>query len=68
MTCPNVFCNSHLFPVSCGAGSAVPREGFDLSIIILASLLVFRVGGHYLVFLALSIKVVLQGYLFSDHF
>ena len=25
----------------CGAGSAVPREGFDLSVIILASLLVF---------------------------
>ena len=34
--------NSHLFPLPCGAGSAVPREGFDLSVIILASLLVFR--------------------------
>ena len=33
--------NSHLFPLPCGAGSAVPREGFDLSVIILASLLVF---------------------------
>ena len=26
------------------------------------------VGGHYLVFLALSIEVVLQGHLFVDHF
>ena len=26
------------------------------------------VGGHYLLFLALSIKVVLQGHLFVDHF
>ena len=34
--------NSQLFPLPCGAGSAVPREGFDLSVIILASLLVFR--------------------------
>ena len=25
-------------------------------------------GGHYLVFLALSIKVVMQGHLFVDHF
>ena len=37
-----VLVNSHLFPLPCGAGSAVPREGFDLSVIILASLLVFR--------------------------
>ena len=29
----------------CGAGSAVPREGFDLSVIILASLLVFPMLG-----------------------
>ena len=36
-----VLVNSHLFPLPCGAGSAVPREGFDLSVIILASLLVF---------------------------
>ena len=28
-----------------GAGSAVPREGFDLSVIILASLLVFPMLG-----------------------
>ena len=34
-----VLVNSHLFPLPCGAGSAVPREGFDLSVIILASLL-----------------------------
>ena len=27
-------------PLPCGAGSAVPREGFNLSVIILASLLV----------------------------
>ena len=34
----------------CGAGSAVPREGFDLSVIILASLLVFPMLGcrHFL--------------------
>ena len=37
-----VLVNSHLFPLPCGAGSAVPREGFDLSVIILASLLVLR--------------------------
>ena len=29
-----VLLNSHLFPLSCGAGSAVPREGFDLSVTI----------------------------------
>ena len=86
----------------CGAGSAVPREGFDLSVIILASLLVFPMlgcrhslirllaiyhvfvkwnahfqtfllvntsqSGHYLVFFALSVKVVLQEHLFVDHF
>ena len=34
-----VLVNSHLFPLPCGAGYAVPREGFDLSVIILASLL-----------------------------
>ena len=101
MICLVLF-NSHLFPLPCGAGSAVPREGFDLSVIILASLLVCRmlgcphslllpsnisrfyqvectflnistcehlpIGGHYLVFLTLSIKVVLQGHLFVDHF
>ena len=33
-----VLVNSHLFPLPCGAGSAAPREGFDLSVIILASL------------------------------
>ena len=37
--------NSHLFPLPCGAGSAVLREGFDLSVIILASLLVFSMLG-----------------------
>ena len=98
-----VLVNSHLFPLPCGAGSAVPREGFDLSVIILASLLVFSdvglpslfvmalshiscfcqvectysnistclhlpVGGHYLVFLALSVIVLLQEHLFVDHF
>ena len=97
-----VLLNSHLFPLPCGAGSAIPREGFDLSVIILASLLVYPmlgcrhsllrrsnisrfyqvectfsnisscehlpVGGHFLVFLALSIKVILQGHLFVDHF
>ena len=36
-----VLVNSHLFPLQCGAGSAVLREGFDLSVIILASMLVF---------------------------
>ena len=40
-----VLVNSHLFPLQCGAGSAVPREGFDLSVIILASLLVFPMLG-----------------------
>ena len=35
-----VLVNSHLFPLPCGAGSAVPRERFNLSVIILASLLV----------------------------
>ena len=34
-----------LFTLPCGAGSAVPREGFDLSVIILASLLVFPMLG-----------------------
>ena len=97
-----VLLNSHLFLLPWGAGNAVPREGFDLSVIILASLLVctmlgcrhsllrlsnisrfyqveytfsniftcehLQVGGHYLVFLALSIKVVLQEHLFVDHF
>ena len=97
-----VLSNSHLFPLPYGAGSAVSREGFDLSAIILTSLLVcpmlgcrhsllrlsnisrfyqvectisnistcehLPVGGHYLVYLALSIKVVLQGQLFVDHF
>ena len=29
------------FPLPCATGSAVPREGFNLSVIILASLLVF---------------------------
>ena len=29
-----VLVNSHLFPLPCGAGSAVPREGFDLSVIL----------------------------------
>ena len=36
-----VLVNSNLFPLPCGAGNAVPRERFDLSVIILASLLVF---------------------------
>ena len=40
-----VLVNSHLFPLPCGAGNAVPREGFDLSVIILASLLVFPMLG-----------------------
>ena len=40
-----VLVNSHLFPLPRGAGSAVPREGFDLSVIILASLLVFPMLG-----------------------
>ena len=35
-----VHVNSHLFPLPCGAGSTVPRKGFNLSVIILASLLV----------------------------
>ena len=45
-----VLVNSHLFPLLCGAGSADPREGFDLSVIILASLLVFPMLGcrHFL--------------------
>ena len=40
-----VLVNSHLFPLPCGAGNTVPREGFDLSVIILASLLVFPMLG-----------------------
>ena len=42
--------NIMLFPLPCGAGNAVPREGFDLSVIILASLLVFPMLGcrHFL--------------------
>ena len=28
---------SHLFPLPCGAGSTVPREGFDSSVIMLVS-------------------------------
>ena len=45
-----VLVNSHLFPLPCGAGSTVPREGFNLSFIILASLFVFLMLGcrHYL--------------------
>ena len=35
-----VLLNSLLFPLPCGAGSAIPREGFDLSVFILAALLV----------------------------
>ena len=40
-----VLVNSHLFPLPWGTGNAVPREGFDLSVIILASLLVFPMLG-----------------------
>ena len=40
-----VLVNSHLLTLPCGAGNAVPREGFDLSVIILASLLVFPMLG-----------------------
>ena len=40
-----VLVNSHLFPLPYGAGNAVPREEFDLSVIILASLLVFPILG-----------------------
>ena len=29
----NVLYQSHLFPLPCGAGSTVPREGFDSSVI-----------------------------------
>ena len=32
---------SHLFPLPCGAGSTVPREGFDASVIVPFS---WRVG------------------------
>ena len=35
-----VLVNSYLFPLPCGAGSTVPSEVFNLSVIILASLLV----------------------------
>ena len=41
----HVLVNSHLFPLPCGTGSAVSREGFDLRVIILASLLVFPMLG-----------------------
>ena len=41
-----VLVNSHLFPLPCGAGSTVPREGFNLSGIILASLLVWPMLGY----------------------
>ena len=40
-----ILVNSHLFPLPCGAGNAVPREGFDFSVILLASLLVFPMLG-----------------------
>ena len=32
-TCMSIVTLLHLFPVPCGAGSAVPREGFDSSVI-----------------------------------
>ena len=43
---------SHLFPLPCGAGSTVPREGFDSSVImpfswcVVAVTLLYRVGPH----------------------
>ena len=40
-----VLVKSHLFPLPCGAGSAVLREGFNLSVIILASFLIFPMLG-----------------------
>ena len=43
--CCLVLVNSHLFALLSGAGSTVPREGFNLSVIILASLLVFPMFG-----------------------
>ena len=40
-----VLVNSHLFPLSCNADSAVSREGFNVSVFILASLLVCPMFG-----------------------
>ena len=40
-----VLVNSHLFLLPCGTGSTVPCEGFNLSAIILASLLVLPMLG-----------------------
>ena len=36
---------AEVITLPCGAGNAVPREGFDLSVIILTSLLVFPMLG-----------------------
>ena len=40
-----VLVNSHLFPLPCGAGSTVPRKVDNLSVIILASLLICPLFG-----------------------
>ena len=69
-----VLVNSHLFPLPCGAGSAVPREGFDLSAIILASLLVFPMLGcrhfwygskQYFMFLSSGMHIFKHFYLLT---
>ena len=41
-----VLVNSHLYPLPCGAGSTVPCERFNLSVFILASLLVCPMLGY----------------------
>ena len=52
-----VLVNSHLFPLPCGAGSTVPREGSNLSVIIFASLLVCSMLGRRNSLLRLSNNV-----------
>ena len=61
---------SHLFPLPCGVGNAVPREGFDLSVIILASLLVFPMLGcrHSLLRLLAIFHVLSSGMHIFKHF
>ena len=65
-----VLLNSHLFPLPCGAGSAVPREGFDLSVFILASLLVCPMLGcrHSLLRLSNISRFLSSGMHICKHF
>ena len=64
-----VLVNSHLFTLPCGAGSIVPREGFNLSVIILASLLVCPMLGcrHSLLRLSNNITFFSSGIHIFEH-